>query len=207
MLRCSQVICVLLMLLIPLSVQAQTQTWCGDPPGRALDYTNPEQRARFIGTVEHHHFTDDVRNLVRGATTYIGRDLDYVLNFYPNHPAALDALSRLAVRENSPQPGSARHSIECRFHWAEQVNPRDGMVPLVQGMYYHRLGQNDTARQHLQRAVQLSPNNPEVQYNLGLVLFRLGDYTAARTHARRAYSLGYPLPGLRNLLAEAGYPL
>lgn len=205
MLRCRRVVGVLLMLLAPLAVEAQT--WCGDPPGRALDYTDPEQRARFLGIVERYHFNDDVRSLRRGATGYIENDLDYVLNFYPNHPAALDALSRLAVRENSPQPGRAQHSIECRFHWAEQVNPRDAMVPLIQGLYYHRLGQNDKAREHLQRAMQLSPNSPEVQYNLGLVLFRLGDYAAARTHARRAYSLGYPLPGLRNLLADAGYPL
>ena len=207
MLRCRWVVGVLLMLLAPLSVEAQTQTWCGDLPRQALDYMDPEQRARFIGMVESFHFTDDVRSLRRGATGYIENDLDYVLNYYPNHHAALDALSRLAVREGSPQPGRARHNIECRFQWAEQVNPRDAMVPLIQGLYYHRLGQNDTAREHLQRAVQLAPNSPEVQYNLGLVLFRLGDYTAARTHARRAYSLGYPLPGLRNLLADAGYPL
>jgi tetratricopeptide (TPR) repeat protein len=47
----------------------------------------------------------------------------------------------------------------------------------------------------------------EINYFLGLVLVDLKDYAAAREYARKAYTLGYPLPGLRDKLARAGYPL
>lgn len=181
-------------------------TWCGDPPGRALDYLN-ERHRQHLGVVERVHFTDDVRTLRRGATGSIAGDIDYVLNWFANHHGALDAMARLAVREGTNVPRRASWPVECRFHWAARVNPRDGMVPLIRGMYHHRSGDDVSARQYLERAVDLSPNNPEIRYNAGLILFRLGHYEAARNHARRAYSLGHPLPGLRNMLAEAGYPL
>ena len=201
----------LLTLILPVSAGAQTQTWCGDPPrrlaqGSAWDYTKPEHQLR-VRSIERVHFTDDVRALRRGSTGYLIQDIEFMLNSIPNHYQALDALARLAVREGTEQPRMANMSVECRFHWARQVNSRDAMVPLIHGLYFFRQGNHDEARQHFELAASLDSNNPEVQYNLGLVLFRLGDYTAARNHARRAYSLGYPLPGLRNLLAEAGYPL
>jgi tetratricopeptide (TPR) repeat protein len=47
----------------------------------------------------------------------------------------------------------------------------------------------------------------EINYFLGLVLVDLKDYAGAREYARKAYTLGYPLPGLRDKLARAGYPL
>jgi tetratricopeptide (TPR) repeat protein len=60
----------------------------------------------------------------------------------------------------------------------------------------------------LEKADQVSDGkSAEIPYFLGLVLFDLKRYDEARENARRAYSLGYPLPGLANKLARAGYPL
>jgi len=47
----------------------------------------------------------------------------------------------------------------------------------------------------------------DIQYFLGLVLVDLKDYAEARERAIKAYKLGYPLGGLRDKLAKAGYPL
>jgi tetratricopeptide (TPR) repeat protein len=47
----------------------------------------------------------------------------------------------------------------------------------------------------------------ELENVLGLAYFQKKNYEKARDHARTAYSLGYPLPGLRDKLAKAGYPL
>jgi hypothetical protein len=44
----------------------------------------------------------------------------------------------------------------------------------------------------------------EVQYNLGLINLELGNTEGARANARTAYALGYPLPGLKNLLRKKG---
>ena len=47
----------------------------------------------------------------------------------------------------------------------------------------------------------------EINHFLAVVLMQQEQFEEAREHARRAYSLGYPLPGLRDKLKAAGYPL
>jgi tetratricopeptide (TPR) repeat protein len=180
--------------------------FCPEFRGKGLDYTNPADRTQ-LGIVEKFHFTEDVRTLRAGASSYLVDDLEYVLNFFPNHHPALNALTRLCLREGTTRPRHADADLECRFLWAVRAQPKDAMVPVVQGVYYLRAGQNEKAIQSLERAVNLAPDNPEVQYNLGLALYKLKYYERARAHARKAYQGGYPLPGLRNLLKEAGYPL
>ena len=196
----------MVLMILPGFAPAQEASWCPEFTGRGLDYNEMKNRAR-LDVVERVHFTEDVRTLRRGATSYLARDIEFVLNSFPNHPQALDALSRLAVREGATQPGRARVDIECRFQWAIQRNPQDAMVRVIRGIYYHRVGRHNDAREQLRIAVELAPENPEVHYNLGLILLQLRDFENARIHAAEAYSRSYPLPGLRNMLDRAGYPL
>lgn len=193
----------LLVLFLSLNVNAAV---CPEFRGRGLDYTNHADRKQ-LGIVEKFHFTEDVRTLRKGASSFLVDDLEYVLNFFPNHHPALNALTRLCLREGTTRPKHADADLECRFLWAMKAQPKDAMVPVIQGVYYLRAGQNDKAIKSLERAAKLAPENPEVHYNLGLALYKLEDYERARTHAKKAYQGGYPLPGLRNLLKEAGYPL
>ena len=197
----------LLMSVLSQAALAQADAFCGEFTGRGLDYTNAQLRSQHLGVVERVHFTEDVRTLRRGATGHLVSDIEYVLNWFPNHHGALDALARLAVREGTTHPNRARADIECRFRWARQAQPRDAMVPVIRGIYYQRLGRYSDAREQFLAASNLDPENPEVHYNLGLALVRLGDYDNARIHAAEAYGRGYPLPGLRNLLSRAGHPL
>lgn len=179
---------------------------CPEFSGNGLDYTNPVDRKR-LGIVERWHFTDDVRALRKGATSYLVDDLEYVLNFFPNHHSALNAYTRLCLRVGTTRPRHSDADLECRFLWAAKAQPKDAMVPVIQGVYYLRSGQHDKAMQSLERAVRLAPENPEVHYNIGLALYKLKDYERARIHADKAYKGGYPLPGLRNMLKDSGYPL
>lgn len=48
-------------------------------------------------------------------------------------------------------------------------------------------------------------SSAELNYHLGLNYLKLKDYENAKNYADIAYGLGYPLPGLRNRLREAGY--
>lgn len=172
------------------------------------DYLNPSSRQRFLNLVEKHHFTDRVRNMnPRGDTGSLIGDIQYTLNWFPNHHEALDLFARLAVREKNPQPLGASAHIDCRFQWARQVNPRDEMVPMIQGLYFHRLGRSSEAIRQFEQAVDLGPNNATVRYNYGLVLVQARRFEEAREQARAAYALGFPLPGLRDQLRRAGYPL
>ena len=171
------------------------------------DYLDPKNKA-YINTVENAHFNEDVRQLRGGARpsgSLVG-DLEYTLNWFPNHHQALDTLVRLAIREQSPSPLGARH-IECRFQWAKQANPRDGMVAFIQARYRYELGDYEQTEKLLKQAARLSPQDANVQYNIGLIYFRMEDYEAARSHARSAYNLGFPLTGLRKMLHDAGFSL
>lgn len=64
------------------------------------------------------------------------------------------------------------------------------------------------AREVLENGVKATDGeSAELHYFLGLLLVDLKDFESAQTHALRAYELGYPLPGLRKRLADAGYKI
>lgn len=173
------------------------------------DYLNLNQKNQdYVKTVENAHFNEDVRQLRGGARpsgSLIG-DLEYTLNWFPNHHSALDALARLAIKEKSPMPFGGEH-VGCRFQWAKNVNPDDGMVYFIEARYHYELGNHQQSTKLLDQASRLDPKNANTQYNIGLLYFRMKDYEAAREHARLAYKLGFPLGGLRNMLKDAGHPL
>jgi uncharacterized protein HemY len=67
-----------------------------------------------------------------------------------------------------------------------------------------KAGQTDKATEQLEVAVNLEPENPNINYNLGLLYVQKKDYEQAKIYAKKAYDLGFPLPGLKNKLMEAG---
>ena len=167
------------------------------------DYTNPEHRDR-LAVVEQFHFTPEVERLERGHSGYLADDIGYTLDHFANHHRALASLARLALREKTSRPKGSRHTVECYFDRAIRFRPDDARVHAIFGGYLLALGQDDAALAQLEEAARLEPKNATNQYNLGLVYLRRKDYPRARDAAREAYSLGFPLPGLRNKLADAG---
>ncbi len=86
--------------------------------------------------------------------------------------------------------------------------PSCGVGYEAKSMYLKSHGQLEAARDVLvagDKAVDGS--SAQIHYFLGLVLLELKDFDAASEQARKAYGQGYPLPGLRDLLAKAGHPL
>lgn len=173
----------------------------------AVDYLDPDARvqARIRG-IERNHLNHDVENLVRGqSTAKPGGDLRFILNYVPNHHRALYALMRLAWRERVPIPAeSGPYSVHCWLHRATVFSPNDGQAFLLLGIYMARLGLHKEAAEWLEQADERLPNDVNIDYNLGLVYFELGDYSRALERAKRAYAAGYPLPGLRQKLQQAG---
>lgn len=155
--------------------------------------------------VEHAHFTPGVERLTKGeSTVYVGGDLDYTLRAFPNHYRALMSMSKLSIRDNRPTPTGARFSIDCYFDRAFRFQPDDPMPRMVAGVHYSKLGRREQARENLDMAVQLSDGNANLHYNLGLAYFDLKDLDKALAHAKKAYDAGFPLPGLRTKLQQAG---
>ena len=169
------------------------------------DYSNPTHRSRYLPIVEKHHFSKDVFALRKpGDSGTIGEDIAYTLHTFPNHHRALDAMSRLSIREGRATPSRARYTIDCYFQRAIEWRPKDADARMVYGLHHYRSGRLDAAIDQMREGVRISPNHAELQYNLGLLLVRKQDYSAALEHAKKAYGLGYPLPGLRNQLERLG---
>ena len=169
-----------------------------------FDYTISANKQHALPVVEAHHFTPNVENLLHGNTGTLGGDLNYTLQAFPNHHRALAAMAKLSVRDKTLKPIGAKYSIECYFDRAIRFKPSDGIARMLYGNYLLKTGKTDKATEQLKEAVNLQPENPNINYNLGLLYAQKKDYEQANIYAKKAYELGFPLPGLKNKLKEAG---
>ncbi|CDG83301.1 tetratricopeptide repeat protein [Janthinobacterium agaricidamnosum] len=183
------------------AAQADCPAYVKHDPGG--DYTNADDR-QGLDVVESFHFSKKVENLVQGLSGSIGGDISYTLEHFPNHHRALAAMAKLSLRDKKPQPNGARYPIDCFFDRAIRFKPDDATVRMVYGSYLLSAGQNDAALVQLNEAARLAPEHPTINYNLGLMYMKKKDYPKARDYAWKAYALGFPLPGLKNKLLEAG---
>lgn len=195
-----------------LSVSNPFNLHCG--PVRYVDTGTIDYRLKDIdptvkkGVWDLDHFHTSIAAAeMRNAKPYPGAvvdNLDFALRHSPNHHEALQLLIRwdLAGRPLLGFPGA-----RCSLDWARQFAPDDATVYLFGGSYFWKAKDSARARAWYERSLELSPESAEAHYNFGLFLVDQGDYAEARKHARAAYAAGFPLPGLRDRLAKAGYPL
>jgi tetratricopeptide (TPR) repeat protein len=201
-----RVSCVVALVVSTVSVNLQATPYCGelDNAYGPYDYADSGQRAKHLSIVERFHFTRNVENLEIGHSSSVGADLDYTLRAFPNHHRALAALTKLALRDKTIKPTGVKYSVHCYFERAIRFKPSDPAVRMVYGSYLQKLGQPDKAIDQFIVAVNLQPEDPTINYNLGLLYMQKKDYEQARTHAKKAYEQGFPLPGLKNQLIQAG---
>ena len=174
------------------------------PGNFPLDYNDPDNKGHILYLVEMRHFTPAVENLQHGSTSSIGGDLSYVLNAYPNHPRALNAMARLAEKDHAPQPSGAEYSIDCYFQRAMNFAPSDPLPPMLYAIYLANHDKDQEALQNYQLSEKIEPDNPNLQYNMGLLYFKMKEYDKSLEYAHKAYDGGFPLPGLRQKLQKAG---
>jgi tetratricopeptide (TPR) repeat protein len=170
------------------------------------DYANPSDYAEKLPIVEAFHFNKNVESLKAGMTAELpGGDLDYTLRAFPNHHRALYSMGRYALSyPNDKVPPGAYFSGDCYFERAIRFRPDDPVVRLVFGIFLSKSKKYDEAIEQLKKGQELDDNNPEIHYNMGLVYEKSGQDQLALQHAKLAYGLGYPLPGLRNILKRKG---
>jgi tetratricopeptide (TPR) repeat protein len=186
------------------SAQAATRSYCGELKNHygPLDYRKRGQVNLEI--VENAHFTPEVEAGIKGATSYIGGDLDYTLRAIPNHPGALTTLSKLALRDKQVFVPYTKWPVECYFDRARRFAPDDPAPVAVHGSYLFSLGKFDKALEVFKQAHDLAPDNPIINYNLGLLYLKFKEYDKSLEAAHKAYAKAFPLAGLKNKLIEAG---
>ncbi len=182
------------------SINLQAAPYCGELQN-VYDYNSDKQ---LLGTVEQHHFTSNVESLRHGNTGTLGGELSYTLMLFPNHHRALAAYGKLSLRDKTLKPAGAKYSVGCFFDRAIRFKPNDAMVRMVYGNYLLKAGKANEATEQLRVAADLEPENPTINYNLGLLYVQKKDYEQANIYAKKAYELGFPLPGLKKQLMEAG---
>lgn len=166
------------------------------------DYNDADD-AKGLSVVETFHFGPQVEALQRGMSGTLGGDIAYTLEHFPNHPRALAAMARLALRLKTAQAPGAAYPVECYFQRAIAFVPADGAARALFGAYLLSLKRDGDAIEQLEAALQAQPGNAAAWYNLGLARVRQKDWPAARNAAHKAYGFGFPLPGLRQQLKAA----
>lgn len=186
---------------------AQAANICGalENGNGPFDYRKAaSEHLALLKLVEGAHFTEEVEQGIRGNRGTLGNDLDYTLRAFPNHVRALAAMARVAMKEKKIQLSGAKYPAECYFDRAIRFAPDDGAVRATYGGYLFARGQTDAALTMFSVAAQLNPDNATINYNLGLAHLKKKNYEQANLYAHKAYALGFPLPGLKNLLLAAG---
>lgn len=97
---------------------------------------------------------------------------------------------------------------EQQFDRAISTHPEYAGAYVAKASFLRKRGSVDAATAVLLKGSEATEGrSAEIENALGLAYFQQKNFEKAREHARKAYSLGYPLPGLRDKLAKAGYPL
>ena len=183
---------------------------CGPPPSgdpvkgkwdyRASNLNTQNQRDyRFL---EYYHIRPAESALRSGSLQFdVMNNLHFVLRRVPNNEKAL----RLLVEWDLAGGRDPKYSPPiCYFVWARQFASDDVVVWNYGAYYFLRKGDAQRADQWWRQTLLIDPSNAEAHYNLGLVALQREDFGLARTHAWAAYGTGYPLPGLRKSLENAG---
>lgn len=162
-------------------------------------------RDRRLASVENYHFTADVENLRKGASTnVIGADIAFTLRHFPNHHRALLAMIRLSERAKTPQPSGSEYTVDCWLDRAIRFAQDDTVTRMIYADYLRRTGREAAAMAQLERTVVMAGENAFTHYNAGLIFLEMKQFERALTQAHRALALGLQRTELRDRLQSAG---
>jgi tetratricopeptide (TPR) repeat protein len=181
--------------------------FCGelDPPGQYGPFDYRVATKDELYNVEVQHFSQNIIDLESGNEATLGGEISYTLRAYPNHYPALQAMVKLSLRDKDTMPPGANYTVECYFDRAIRWRSDDAIVRMLYADYLTKLkGRSEEALEQYEIAVRLQPENANINYNIGLLYLKKKNYEQSVVYARKAYGLGFPLPGLRNKLKNAG---
>ena len=160
-----------------------------------------------ITIVTKYHLNSNIVRLTKGQTgTHISGDLDYTLRALPNHPVALDTISRFEIRQASSPDFKAKqkampYSAECYFQRALKIfGYNQPQTYMLWGLHKYREKKYQEAIEYFNKAESLGFNSADLAYYFGLTYLKLGDINKAQKYSDIAYSMGYQLPGLKKML-------
>ncbi len=163
----------------------------------------PQER-QLLKDNERVHLSKAMAHLRSGKKhrlEYAEAEFKYILAIWPNHPASLQGMTDVAIRLGRPEVA------DFYFRKALEFFPEVPETYALYGIYLYKINDLDRSIEMLEKAVQLAPHSSQNHYLLGLSYYAAKQYDLALQHAQQAYNMGYPLPGLRDLLSKKGYRL
>jgi tetratricopeptide (TPR) repeat protein len=174
--------------------------------GSVVDYRTRDSTAQLrwnIQDIKLAHYDPAVKRMQRGEYSHsVMADLDFLLRHWPNHLPGLEALTQYDLGGGKVYGFAPAY---CYFKRAREFAPDDAGVLLHEGYYFWKKKNKVRAIETYETALAVDPSSVDAHYNLGLLYFESGEYDKAVVHARAAYDAGYPLPGLKRKLQQAGY--
>ncbi len=177
-------------------------------PFGPFDYGDRLQFKGELFITEEYHLTPEILKLQQATTTAAINDIQYTLMAWPNHPQALYAAYEYRLKRNRGEFSRSINSpspAECHLQRAITFSPNDPVPYMILGMLMHEFERYETALKSYRKANALLPNDVITLYNMGLTLVALERYEEAVVVAQEVYSTDFPLPGLKNKLANAGH--
>ena len=176
-------------------------------PFGPYDYTERQKYPGQLFITEEYHYTERIANLQQDSTTSAINDIQYTLMAWPNHHGALYSAFQYRKQTRGQWELSAISAtpVECHLMRAINFSPNDPVPYMIQGMLLHEFERYEEALKSFRKANKLMPNDVITQYNMALTMVVLKKYKEAVKVAQKVYSTDFPLPGLKNQLAAAGY--
>jgi len=187
-----------------LPATAEAENACGTLEWNYGPYDYRYITAHQRKLVETAHFTSGTENLTESATGNFGADLKYTLSVFPNHPRALLAMERLALKEKRDPPFGAKFPVECFYERALRYQPDDPVPRMLYVNFLIKRNRLADAQRHLAYVVEKTPESPLTQFNAGMLYFDMKDYDKALAQAHRAAAMGSDRRELRERLTSIG---
>lgn len=181
---------------------AMTGESYGQDGGR--DYYAPRDTVvdrQFLENVEKYHLVPALQARGKNPLANFKADFEFVLNYYPNHPQALDLYSQLCTAKAPPPQCGA----DSRFRGALAINPNAAPTYIIYGIHLQRQGKPIEAVSQYRSALRFNPGSINAHYNIALALFELEKFQESNAHAQVAYAQGVPYPGLKDKLTRTGH--
>jgi tetratricopeptide (TPR) repeat protein len=154
---------------------------------------------QLLRNVEAYHVGPAVDRMKTHNFPSALQDIQFILDFFPNHPTGLAMLSDLCDAQwRSPQC-----DIDARFQAAIDRNNTAPQTFLLYGLHLQRRNQLPQAIESYKKSIALNPRSANAHYNLALAYFDQKQFDQANREAQISYALGIPLPGLRDKLTRA----
>lgn len=154
--------------------------------GTGNDYFTTPRNSELLYNVEKYHLSDEnfFARYKSRRYYYALQDLEFVLNYFPNHPKALMFMGSVAQLTKDSSLGVIYYEKAIRLY------PQYALTHAQYGEYLVNIGLVKEGIERLKKAIEIDPKLAIAYKWLSKAYTKIGDLEMARRAAERAKELG-----------------